>query len=316
MAPQQTGISVIDPISPAIDRVKLILFQPFDLAKWFVIGFCAWLAYLGQRGFNFNFRFPLRGSGHQTNLPAQLQEVFGIHLPLIIAIGAALFVLGIAIMIVCLWLSSRGHFMFLHCVALNRSEVKLPWYKFREQGNSLFLFRLAVGIIFFLCLVLFIGAIVLFIALFRAGNVRSTVSVVVAIVLLMFVLLPVGICFALILKFTRDFVVPLMYLRTCTCVDAWHEFWPLLTSNKGGFTLYILFQIVIALAIGAIVAAAGLLTCCCGFVLLAIPYIGTVLMLPLLIFSRAYSLLYIRQFGPRFDVFGPEISQTEAIVPS
>jgi hypothetical protein len=57
MAPQQTGISVIDPISPAIDRVKLILFQPFDLAKWFVIGFCAWLAYLGQRGFNFNFRF-------------------------------------------------------------------------------------------------------------------------------------------------------------------------------------------------------------------------------------------------------------------
>ncbi|MHC4363408.1 MAG: DUF7544 domain-containing protein, partial [Planctomycetota bacterium] len=102
----------------------------------------------------------------------------------------------------------------------------------------------------------------------------------------------------------------------CTCVEAWHDFWTLLKSNKGSFALYILFQIVIALAIGAIVAAAGFLTCCCGFFLLAIPYIGTVLMLPLLIFSRAYSVLYFRQFGAQFDVFGPEISPAGEIVPS
>jgi hypothetical protein len=194
MVPQQTGISVIDPISPAIDRVKLILFQPFDLAKWFVIGFCAWLAYLGQRGFGFNFRPPVHRPGHPANLPAQLQELFGVRLPVIIAIGATLFIIFIAIMIVCIWLSSRGHFMFLHCVSLNRSEVKLPWHKFRQQGNSLFLFRIAAGIIFFLCIALFVGTIGLFMGLFGAGNVRSTVSVVVAIVLLMFVLLPVGIC--------------------------------------------------------------------------------------------------------------------------
>ena len=39
-------VSVIDPISQAIDWVKIMLFKPFDLGKWFVIGFCAWLAYL------------------------------------------------------------------------------------------------------------------------------------------------------------------------------------------------------------------------------------------------------------------------------
>lgn len=43
-------VSVIDPISPAIERVKLMLFRPFDLQKWLIIGFCAWLAYLGRRG--------------------------------------------------------------------------------------------------------------------------------------------------------------------------------------------------------------------------------------------------------------------------
>jgi molecular chaperone DnaJ len=28
--------------------VKRVLFQPFDLGKWFVIGFAAWLAHLGD----------------------------------------------------------------------------------------------------------------------------------------------------------------------------------------------------------------------------------------------------------------------------
>jgi hypothetical protein len=51
MTPEQPNkVSVIDPISPAIQRVKDILFKPFNLGKWFVIGFCAWLAYLGSGG--------------------------------------------------------------------------------------------------------------------------------------------------------------------------------------------------------------------------------------------------------------------------
>ena len=41
-------ISVTTPISHAIDRVKQVLFNPFDLGKWFTIGFCAWLAGLGE----------------------------------------------------------------------------------------------------------------------------------------------------------------------------------------------------------------------------------------------------------------------------
>ena len=39
-------VSVIDPITPAIERAKIMLFRPFELKRWFVIGFCAWLAYL------------------------------------------------------------------------------------------------------------------------------------------------------------------------------------------------------------------------------------------------------------------------------
>ena len=41
-------ISVAEPVAPALERVKQMLFKPFDLAKWITIGFCAWLAELGE----------------------------------------------------------------------------------------------------------------------------------------------------------------------------------------------------------------------------------------------------------------------------
>jgi hypothetical protein len=301
--PQQPGVSVIEPISPAIEKVKVILFKPFDLSRWFIIGFCAWLAYLGQGGVRCNFNFPFRGSKTHATLPGGLEDLFANNLPLIIFFGSIALVLGLAIVIVCLWLSSRGRFMFLACIARNKAEVKTPWHRFREHANSLFLFRLAVGIIFFICFILFIGTLVLFVALFSRNHVHMGIGAVGLLMFLLLIVVSVGIIFALILKFTADFVVPVMYLRSCSCVEAWHEFWTLLSDNKGAFTIYILFQIVIAMVICAIVAAAVIITCCCAALFLAIPYIGTVLMLPLLVFQRAYSLCYLRQFGARFDVF-------------
>ncbi len=34
-----------------------------------------------------------------------------------------------------------------------------------------------------------------------------------------------------------------------------------------------------------------------------LPFVGTVLLLPVLIFKRAYSLYYLAQYGPQYDVF-------------
>jgi hypothetical protein len=112
------------------------------------------------------------------------------------------------------------------------------------------------------------------------------------------------IVFALIHKFTTDFVVPIQFVRGGKCLAAWREFWGLLADNAGLFTLYILFQIVLAVAIYIIVLVAFLLTCCfCCLALL--PYIGTVLLLPVLVFKRSYPLYFLRQFEPGYDVFPP-----------
>ena len=261
MTPEQLqNISVIEPLSPAIQRVKAILFKPFELSKWFTIGFCAWLAQLGRGGFNFNFRVPFRGSNHPMASPGQFQNFFAANLPLIVILGSTVFVIALAVFITFLWLSSRGRFMFLHCVAQNKAEVKFPWSKFRQHGNSLFLFRLIAGLIFFLFLILFIGAIILFVALLHKNSQHLAIPLILAIIFLSLITIPAVIAFALLFKFTDDFVVPIMYLRSTSCIGAWREFWTLLTGNKARFTLYILFQILIAMAIGAIVFAAILLT--------------------------------------------------------
>src|ERR1700724_1438811 len=66
-------IELIKPFEEAFRLMKQILFQPFELKKWFVIGFAAWLAQIGAGG-GVNYRYG-RGSDFRHN-PA-LQQFFG-----------------------------------------------------------------------------------------------------------------------------------------------------------------------------------------------------------------------------------------------
>ena len=289
-------ISVIDPISSAIERVKLILFDPFEIEKWFVIGFCAWLAFLGEGGGG-GGGVASGGGGH----PGNFGEFIAEHLAIIITVVVIILVIGFAIGIVLTWLSSRGRFMFLHCVAENKAQVKFPWRQYRKQGNSLFLFRLALMFVGLFCFgILIAGGIVLGIVFGRSGSPGPIILIVAVFVLL---LIPMAIVFGVIGKFLKDFVVPIMYVNNSTCMEGWRRFTQLLSGNKGRFALYILFQIVIGMVIGTIVMLVVLMTCCCAGCILAIPYIGTVLMLPILVFQRSYSLYYLGQYGSGFDVF-------------
>jgi len=296
-------VSVIDPVGKAVDRVKEVLFNPFDIGRWFIIGFCAWLARFGQGGGS-GGGFNPAGAGEGPS-PAQVKAWFIEHLPMIISIGLGIFLLVMVFGIIFLWLSSRGRFMFLHCVALNKAEVKAPWHKFRNEGNSLFVFRLVLGIAGFICIAVPGGALVLLAIMLAGSSVCATPALFVGITTLVLTAIIIGILFALTGKFTKDFVVPIMYLRRCRCLDGWGEFWHLLGSNKARFTLYILFQMLISMAIGAIIMALACATCCCAACIFAIPYIGTVALLPIFVFVRSYSLYYLAQYGGQYDVFIP-----------
>ena len=128
------------------------MFKPFDLGKWFTIGFGAWLADLGETGggggFNGGYggitNFNNQGNSH----PLDQFRVFYYHardyvaeiINWILPVAAIVAILLLALWVLVLWLGSRGKFMFLHCVALDRAEVELPWTKFAPAANSLFRF--------------------------------------------------------------------------------------------------------------------------------------------------------------------------------
>ena len=78
------------------------------------------------------------------------------------------------------------------------------------------------------------------------------------------------IVFAIIKKFTVDFVVPIMFLRQHRCLPAWKELGSLISGHGGAFVLYFLFQIVLAMAIGVIVFGAVIVTCCIAGCLMAL----------------------------------------------
>ncbi len=296
---QRPHVSVIDPITTAIQRVKLILFNPFEIEKWFIIGFCAWLALLGEGGGPSGPSGPgsYSGEGHPGDFGGFVAE----HLAIIIIVAVVILVIGFAIGIVLTWLSSRGRFMFLHCVAENKAQVTFPWRQYRRQGNSLFLFRVALMFAGLFCFGILIAAGVVLGIVFGRGGSPGPIILIVAVFILLFI--PLAIIFGVIGKFLKDFVVPIMYVNNSTCMEGWRRFTLLLSGNKARFALYILFQIVIGMAIGTIVLVVVLVTCCCAACILGIPYIGTVLMLPLLVFERSYSLYYLAQYGSGFDVF-------------
>lgn len=308
------SLSVTAPLSPALERVKVVLFRPFALPRWLAIGFCAWLAFLGQGGGggggHYNF-----GNRHQSlrhGLNAAWDYVVE-NLAWILPLVAGLFLLGVILWILFTWLSSRGQFMFLHCVATNRAEVAAPWRAYGAEATSLWLFRLVLGFVSFLVVgPAVVGAIALVLTmvareafswLLLAGAVGAFLAAA-----------GCGIVFAVIRKLTLDFVVPVMARRRTGCAAAWGEFLRLTTGYRFDLVFYLLFQVVLALVVGMAVLAVTIATCCVAGCLMALPYLGTVFLLPVYVFDRAYSLHYLAQFGPEWELIAaPYPPQTDSL---
>jgi hypothetical protein len=299
-------ISVTTPIDQALDRVKRVLFRPFNFERWVVIGFCAWLAQLGRVSGGGQFR--TGSSEHSGNIHHELEQAREFvmnNLVWIVPVVALVVISLVALWVVLTWLSSRGKFMFLHCIALNTAEVRVPWNKYSVQGNSLCWFRIGLGLVSAVILLPLL-ALSAYSIIRMASHRALAVSdiVILSIATLGFVI--IAIFLALIGKLTTDFVAPIMYLRGKKCLESWREFRGLLSARAGSFALFILMSIVLSIAISVMTWMVVLCTCCIACCFLAIPYIGTVLLLPVHVFTRAYALHFLAQFGPEYDVFPRE----------
>ncbi len=293
-------ISVLEPINEAIERTKIILFRPFNLEKWMIIGFCAWLAELvqGSSGGGFNFKKNNEDFG-------KMAEFCKANMLVVIPIAAAVIFLLICVILILLWLSSRGKFMFLDCLAKNEAQVVEPWKTLRKQANGLLGFRLLIMATAALWLIA-LGVLTFWVAtLFKLGTVGTVTAGMMFFVMILAIIAAI-LFFGIVQVLTFDFVVPIMYLQRTGISVSWAKFGHLLWPNFGKIILYLLFKILLAICIAAIAVGITFISCCCfcGIgIILFIPYIGTVILLPLWSFYRLYTLCYLRQFGSEYDVF-------------
>ncbi len=104
---------------------------------------------------------------------------------------------------------------------------------------------------------------------------------------------------ALLVTLIMKLMVPVMYRQRCTAMDAFRDLWQLIVANPGVFILFCLFYIVLFIAAAAIGCLAACVTCCIA----ALPYIGTVILLPVVMVLYAFPLCFLRQFGDPYDVW-------------
>jgi len=154
------NIAYIEPLAKAWNRMKEALFRPFNLNKWLVVGFTAFLAGLGDghRGTS-SIRFKRdRYSSLEDiiDLPSRAWEWLIDH-PFWLAIIVISVTVILAIVVFVLWLSSRGKFMFLDNVVHNQAEISKPWKQFKALGNSLFLWRLCFTLVCFMAFTVVVG---------------------------------------------------------------------------------------------------------------------------------------------------------------
>lgn len=291
-------------LSEAWRRTRSRLFQPFELTTWFVLGFSAWLAALGEQGGSFNFNFPITSEQpvQPRELLQQVMHFVSAH-PLLISIsaGTGLTILAVITVLV-LWLSSRGKCMFLENLITRRPTVQDSWRNQRERGRSLFLWRLMYTVVTSLILLCFAaGAFFLVLPCWLESTLLPIPLLFLA--LLAFVLLAVLLLMAVITTFLNDFVIPIMLLHNETAVQAWHSFIQLFGGRAWSFVAYLFVRTGLVVVIGLTFLLVFLLTCCLfciGGLLLIIPYIGTVLLLPYYVFMRYFTLEFLASHGPEW----------------
>ncbi|MCP5487458.1 MAG: hypothetical protein H7A43_02320 [Verrucomicrobia bacterium] len=292
-------------IGPALHRawgsMKARLFQPFQIGLWLALGLSAWLSEIHQ------------SLSSLINAPLQFldleQHFSDIHtwiasLP-ILWVGTGIF-LAIVLIVVGYYIAARGKFMLIHQLARNTTDVGVPWKDNGSESLSYFLWTLMIGsgvtLLFGMVIAILVGITVA--STHGSASVAGLTAVTITVAVLMALLF---LLFYLVWLVVTDLIRPVMWMHQCSFPEGWQTLWPCLKAEPGTVFLYALTRVGIQIGFSMAIMVGGLLTCCCGFLLIAIPYIGQVITLPVYAFNQLYALEFLKGFGPDYDAFRARI---------
>jgi hypothetical protein len=287
-------IEIIKPFNEAIEWMKKVLFQPFDFTKWLVLGFAAFLSHLsGGTHFNVNlgnWNRPGWSSSEQTVTTQHVEQIAHWLVPLLIV----MIPVAVILVFVLMWIGARGRFIFTDCVVRNRAAIVAPWHEFKKEANSYFLFSLVVMLVVLAILIIAFLPMILPVIL-HGTNAWPGFAFSLSLIGWLMLVFIIAITWMLI----SLLMVPVMYRRRCRALQAFQEVIALISEEPAAIILYLLFLFALSIGITFVACVAICVTCCIA----AIPYVGSVILLPLEVFFYAYTLLFLKQFGPDYDVW-------------
>lgn len=298
------NVSFVEPLRTAWQRMVRVLFRPFSLSKWFVLGFAAFLSE-GLRhsgGGRSGFR---RHGGGIPDFSGALQRIaeFLRH-PVWGAVLLVVLSFACVAILLLLWVNSRGRFIFLDDVVHERAAIVDPWRRFARLGNDLFVFTVVSLLLWGAAIVATILPVLpAILSAVASERWRDLLLLIVGGWLVLFV--PLVLLMSCFYLYLSSFVVPLMYRHHVGPLDAWRRFLGLFAHHPFHFIGFALLYLVLSVVVFVAALTAGFGTCCVGFLLMATPYIGSVVMLPVEVFFRGLGPDFLAQFGPEHSVFAP-----------
>jgi hypothetical protein len=294
-------ISFVEPLSRAWERMRRMLFAPFELARWLVLGFSAWLAGLASGDLGSKLAGNASDSIDEHELVpfkvGELKDLITDHLVWLPLVLIAVLV-AVAILIALLWVSSRGKLVFLDNVVHARAAIVEPWKRLGKLGDSLFWWRLGFVVIVLAIVLAVVAAVILPAAAASLGETLRGLSIA-AILLGALALAVVAVVALLVVLLLEGFVIPIMYRFELSATAAWRTLLPWLKRFPGWFLAYAVVIFLAAIVLQVVILVLCLFTCC----IVLIPYVGTVILLPVWVLYRAYSVEFLAQFHPDFDLF-------------
>lgn len=308
--------AVVDALDPAWRRMVAMLFRPFDLGRWVVFAFAAWIAVIGENGSLLDFTSTIDDPETAwTHLKGFWQQ----HLTLLIGLTSLAIFVSIGLAVALLWLRCRGAFVFLDNLVRSEPAIARPWRSTRDLGHSLFLWSLGFWVVSFAaCLMTLLPAGVAVVSALRTDEWPRAILIALSVSGPLILLLLLALSY--ISFFLNAVVVPLMYRHNESARAAWRRFGSLWRRSPGVLILYGLFTFMLNAGVASAILLGGILTCCCLFILAAIPYVYALVLLPIYVFMRCYALEVLRRAGPEFDLWHvqeppPLLAAEEAVLP-
>ncbi|GAB3666098.1 DUF7544 domain-containing protein [Halopiger thermotolerans] len=261
-------MDAVDDLSDALDATRRLLL-PVRPALWLKLALVAF--FVGGFGVS-NPGVATSGNPEMVPQdPSPSLETGPGDVPDDVLVVAAI-VLAVALLLWVLFEFVGAIMEFVFIESLRSTTVRVRQYARANVGRGvrLFLFRALVGLA-----ALALVGIPAALLVSGASTVEAALASLAPVVLLA---VPVGLVYGVVMRFTTEFVAPIMLLEDRGVLGAWGRFWPTLRSNPAEYAVYLVLVWILRLVVTVGAGAVALF----GAIVVAIPFLAVGFVLVLL----------------------------------